>query len=384
MAINIRCQKCKADMKLGSKKCPKCGESIPRNKTYRVIVWVNGKRVSRSVNNLELAREIETKIKSHAARGEFGIQKKQAAITLADVWEKYLPWAKGNKKSWRDDQYYYHKHLELVFGDKPLDRISPFDIEKMMTTMKKSKSKRGTPYAPATIKHQVVLLTRLYSVAEKWGLYSGDNPCRKVKKPKLNNQVTEFLSDEELNRLLDTLDQWHNKMTASFILFCLFTGLRRGELFKLQWEKDIDLERQTMTLRDPKGTIDQKLPLSDKAVNVLHSIPKEYDTPWVFYGKNGQQRTDFKGPWGRIKKAAGLPANFRLHGLRHHFASSLVSNGMDLFTVQKLLCHKDSKMTMRYAHLSDKAMRNAVKLSDSLQAKKWLEDKVVNLDERRN
>jgi integrase len=317
------------------------------------------------VDNLELAKDIEAKLKMEIIRGQFDIKKPKATITLQEVWEKYLPWAKVNKKSWRNDQYYYGHHLQPVFGEKALDDISPFDIEKFMLFMKKGKSKRGRPYAPATIKHQVVLLNRLYSLAEHWELYSGNNPCKKVKKPKLNNQVTEFLTNKELLRLIDVLNGWHNKMSSSFVLFCLYTGLRRGELFKLQW-KYVDLERWTMTLKDPKGVVDQVLPLSDKAVAVLHNIPREYETPWVFYGKNGRQRTDFKGPWLRIKKAAGLPDDFRLHGLRHHFASSLVSAGVDLYTVQKLLCHKDSTMTMRYAHLADKTLRDAVKLSDKL------------------
>lgn len=290
-------------------------------------------------------------------------------MTLNELWSKYLPWAQQNKKTWRDDAYHYQKHLKPEFGEKRLDDITPFHIEAFIIKMKKGVSKRNTPYSAATIKHQLLLLTRLYSLSEKWGDYSGDNPCRKVKKPKLNNQVTEFLSEQEIERLLQVLDSWHNKMTVAFILFMLHTGLRRGELFKLQW-KDINFDNKAMTLRDPKGKIDQTLPLSDKAVEILKNVPTEFETSWIFYGKDGQQRKDFKGPWLRVKSAAGLPESFRLHGLRHHYASSLVSNGVDLFTVQKLLCHKDASTTQRYAHLADKALRDAVNLSDALLAPK--------------
>ena len=383
MAILTRCKKCKNEIKLSLKKCSKCGATIPtRGKIYKVIVKHLGIKRTKTVGTLELAREIETKLKDQITRGEFNLQKEKAAITLHEVWEKYLPWAKVNKKTWLNDQYHYNRHLEPVFGDKGLDTIAPFDIEKFMLEMKKSKSKRGTPYAPATVKHQVVLLTRLYSVAGQWGLYTGDNPCQKVKKPKLNNQVTEFLSDDELSSLLVTLDEWPNRMSAGFVLFLLHTGLRRGELFKLQWG-NVDLARQSMVLKDPKGKLDQTLPLSDKAIDVLNNLPKEYKTPWIFYGKAGKQRTNFKGPWDRIKKAAGLPQDFRLHGLRHHFASSLVSAGVDLYTVQKLLCHKDAAMTMRYAHLADKTLRDAVNLSDTLLEKKEVAQ-VVNMKAYKN
>lgn len=374
MAILLRCKNCKNEMKISAKKCHHCGSYVPaKGKIYKVIVRHNGLKKTKTVDSLELAREVEGKFKVDVARDELGLQKKKPAPTLNQIWDKYSPWAKENKKSWKTDKYYYEKHLQPVFGDKRLDAISPFDIEKLIASMKKTKrvikKKEGQeikkPYALATIKHQVVLLTRLYSVAEKWGLYSGDNPCRKVKKPKLNNQKTGFLSDDELIRLFDTLDKWPNKMSAGFVSFLLYTGLRRGELFKLTWS-DIDMNRETVTLKNPKGQIDQTLPLSKKAIEVLKNIPKEFNTPWVFYGKDGGQRKEFKGAWLRIKKAAKLPEDFRLHDLRHHFASALVSAGKDLYTVQKLLCHKDASTTQRYAHLADKTLRDAVNLSDDL------------------
>ena len=380
MAINIHCKKCATDMRLTSKLCPKCETPIPaRGRTYRVVVRVNGKRKSQLVTNLELAREIEGKLKKDNLRNEHDLTEPVAAPTLNAVWQKFLPWAKVHKKSWRTDDYYYRKHLQPLFGDKTLNQISPFDIEKLILKMKKDKNQHGKPFAPATIKHQLVLLSRLYSVAEMWGLYNGPNPCKKVKKPKLNNQKTEFLTDDELARLLDVLETWPDGMTIAFVRFAMFTGIRRGEMFKLKW-KDVDMVRQTAKLVDPKGKEDQVVPLSNEAIKVLHDIPREYDTPYIFYGKNGQQRADFSGPWGRIRKAVKLPGGFRLHGLRHNFASTLVSNGVPLYTVQKLLCHKDAKTTQRYAHLADQTLRDAVELSDQLFTPK--KTKITRLEKK--
>ena len=79
------------------------------------------------------------------------------------------------------------------------------------------------------------------------------------------------------------------------------------------------------------------------------------------------QRTDFKGPWQRIRKAAGLPEDFRFHGLRHHFASMLVSSGIDLTIVRELLTHTDLSTTQRYhPHLRPGAVREAVRKSGEL------------------
>jgi integrase len=158
----------------------------------------------------------------------------------------------------------------------------------------------------------------------------------------------------------------------------LFTGLRRGELFKLAWD-DVDFERGIITLRDPKSGKTENIPISIKALEVLKAL--EVTSPFVFPGKDGKQRVEFNGPWQRIRKAADLPAGFRFHGLRHHFASTLVSAGVDLLVVQKLLTHKDAKTTARYAHLAPGAIRDAALRSGDLLTPKRGKGKVINLTE---
>ncbi|WP_024334622.1 tyrosine-type recombinase/integrase [Desulfotignum balticum] len=368
MAINIHCMECKSDLKLGSKVCSNCGAKVPKNKKYRVIVRVNGKRVSRIAGNLVLARDIESKLKTDISRDEFDIQKKKPAMTLNEFWEeKYLSWLKVNKKSWKIDQYNFNKNLSPALGKQTLDAISPFDIEKFVLLLKKRKSRQGKPLSASYIKHQLVLLTRIFNVASQWGIFTGQNPCNKVKKPRLNNQIVEFLSADELTRLINTLDTWTDRMQASIVSFSFYTGMRPSEIFKLEW-RDIDFENATITLRDPKGTLDQILPLSGKAIEVLRSVPKEFDTPFVFYSSKGKQRKTIRHGWQKIKEAAGIHESFRYYDFRHNFASYLVSSGVSLYQVQKLLTHKDSSTTMRYAHLSDKSLRDTVNRSDELLA----------------
>jgi len=384
MAILIRCKKCKTEMKLSTKKCKKCKAAIPaKGKTYKVIVRYQGEKTTRTTTNLELAKNIESSMKVDIAKGEYKVQKKKPAITLHSFWkEQYFPWLKENKKSWNIDNYNYKNHLKPAIGKKSLDLITPFDIEKIVLSLKKRKNKQGKPLAAATIKHQLILLNRIFNVAEQWGIFSGQNPCKKVKKPKLNNQVTEYLSSNELSSLLDVLETWEDRMQASIVLFSLYTGVRPKEVFKLEW-RDIDYEKKTVTLRDPKGVLDQILPLSPKALNVLEDVPKEYDTPFIFYSVSGKQRKTIRHGWKQIKELAGIHKSFRYYDLRHNFASYLVSSGESLYTVQKLLCHKDSKTTQRYAHLADETLRDAVNLSDNLLEPK-AKGEVVNLGVHKN
>ena len=88
----------------------------------------------------------------------------------------------------------------------------------------------------------------------------------------------------------------------------------------------------------------------------------------MFPGRGGKQRTEIRRPIDRIRKAAGLPPDFRpLHGLRHTYASMLASSGqVDLYTLQKLLTHKSAAMTQRYAHLRDEALHRASDVAGDL------------------
>lgn len=382
MAIQIYCDRklengkpCKTSNALNARKCSRCGAEFARDRKYRVCVSVKGQRVNRIVQNLTIAREVESTIKSDLVRGEYDVKHHRVdkTPTLNDVWEKYLPWAKEHKGTWRDDQYHYGKHLEPRFGSKRLDAILPIDIERMKLELKRGRNKHGNPYAKATIKHQLVLLKRLFNVAIKWDLFDGKNPVSQVTLPKLDNQKTEFLTEEELQRLQETLDTWPIRESVDFIRFALFSGLRRGELFKLTWD-DVDFDRSTVTLRGTKGGKTTTVPINEEALEVLRNL--DIKSTFVFPGEDGQQRKDFKGPWLKIRQAAGLPQGFRFHGLRHHFASTLVSNGVDLYTVGKLLSHKNSSTTQRYAHLGDESLRKAMAKAGELLKTKLSTEKV--------
>ena len=167
----------------------------------------------------------------------------------------------------------------------------------------------------------------------------------------------------------------------------LFTGMRRGEILKLEW-KDVDFQRGFVSIRDPKGGDDQMIPLNDAARGILESIPKT-NNPYVFPGPSGNQKPAMNRLFTkRIKKKANLPQNFRpMHGLRHVYASMIASSGkVDMYQLQKLLTHKDPRMTQRYAHLRDEALKRASDvaddiLSDIVNAKE--DEKVVNFKDHK-
>jgi integrase len=176
------------------------------------------------------------------------------------------------------------------------------------------------------------------------------------------------------------IDKDYDIQAANFMRMVLFTGMRRGELFKLKWD-DIDFDKGFIHIRQPKGGKDQTMPLNQAARELLENHRRNADAPYVFPGRGGKQRTEIRRPVDRIRKAAGLPPDFRpLHGLRHTYASMLASSGqVDLYTLQKLLTHKTAAMTQRYAHLRDQALRQASDLAGDLINQAVNGRKVVNL-----
>jgi integrase len=184
--------------------------------------------------------------------------------------------------------------------------------------------------------------------------------------PRVNNLKTEDLTPKQLKTLLDTISADTHPQAGPMMKLALFSGMRRGELFRLKWA-DVDFHRGQIYIRDPKGVEDQIIPLNDAARNLLEKHPRT-KSEYVFPGRDGYQRTEIKRAVNEIKKKAGLPKDFRpLHGLRHVYASGLASSGeVDLYTLQRLLTHKDPKTTMRYAHLRDEGLRRAANLAGDL------------------
>ena len=364
MGIFLRCPKCKSDHKLGTEECGKCGHSLKSDRKFKVAIkLIDGRRAVRIVDTLTLAKRMESSLKGKVAeRKHLGVIQ---SPYLLEIWIKYLDWARKNKKSWRDDKYRWDKHVSDFVQDRRMNALYPKDIEAILNKMEKSP---GKEHAAATRKHVFVLIKRVYNWAIQLGHYNGPNPAANLKPPKVKNLKTECLTREQLGDLLVTLNHWKNQRAALIVKFALYTGLRQNEILGLKWG-DLDLEKGFVTLHDPKG-LPTTLPIAEEAKSILaqaETLKPSDSCNVVFPNKHGQRRVSFYKIWSRIRDAAGLPADFRFHGLRHTFASYLASSGeVDLYQLQKLLNHQSSAMTQRYAHLLDEALRRGANVADKV------------------
>ena len=228
-------------------------------------------------------------------------------------------------------------------------------VSKRKDELKKELGKKKLKLA--TIRHALEVLNRISNFAAKNGICPGISFV--VEMPKVNNIKTEDLSPEELERLFEVLDNEQDVQAANLIRLALYTGMRRGELFSLKWN-DINFRRKTIAINDPKGGVDQNIPLNEIAEKILKNHPKT-GSEFVFPAQNGGRLKKSPSSLNRIKIKAQLPEDFRiLHGQRHVYASTLASSGkVDLYTLQKLLTHKSASMTQRYAHLRNEALMDA-------------------------
>lgn len=289
-------------------------------------------------------------------------RKIEARNTIDKIWVTYQN-AHPEHKSKAKDISRYNVHIATRFGNMCPDELRTSDID----AFKKESLKAGK--SEGTIQRVISQLRAIINFGVKRGLCLPINPNKLViESIHVDNQKTEMLSPEQVIRLKEALDAEKDQNAVALIRLAMVTGMRKGALLALKWD-DCDFERSIIVLRgeNAKNGMTEYIPMNDAARAILQAIMKT-DSAYIFPGRNGEKRKDYRRIARRVKRNAGLPEDFRpLHGLRHHFASFLASSGkVDLYTLQKLLTHSSPQMTQRYAHLADEAMKKASNVANGI------------------
>lgn len=296
-------------------------------------------------------------------------QAAKAAITFREVFaEHYLPHIKENRRSERatkTESGLFRRWIDPIIGHKILSAIVALDLERI----KRDMAKAGR--APRSIEYALAVVRQVFNHATNHDLFVGKNPAAgaagggKVKRPKVDNRRMRFLTRKEANdllALLATVSQDVHDMS----LFALHTGARAGEVFALTWA-DIDLAGGLITIKDTKTSRNRPAFMTEAVKGMLLARPKGQPSELVFPSRNGKLIAQISHSFGKAVDQMGFNEGISdrrqrvtFHTLRHTFASWLVENGTDIYTVQELLGHSDLKLTARYAHVGENAMRSAV------------------------
>lgn len=306
------------------------------------------------------ARKEAMRLLSEAAQGGDPVEAKQTARkaeTIADLADQYLTHhakPKKREKSVANDVSMLNAIIIPELGNRKVAEVGHRDIQALHNSL------RETPYRA---NRTLALLSKMFALSVRWG-WRHDNPAKGVERfPE--NKRHRWLSDAELARLVAALNEHPNQNAANAIRLQLLTGARIGEVLSAEWT-DFDLARRVWV--KPSHHTKQKrtehLPLSSATIALLQAIKERADPshPFVFPGKKlGQPLKELKRFWHSVTTSAEL-SDYRIHDNRHTHASHLVSSGLSLPVVGRLLGHTNPLTTQRYAHLADDPLRAAAEI----------------------
>jgi integrase len=320
------------------------------------IWWINyydqnRRRIQESSHstNKRDAEKLHALRKSEVLRG---VYRQPLRITLEEFGERYMEYAKVNKRSWlRDEQML--QHLSSFFRpERQLSDITPPDIEGYKLNRKKVVS-------GSTVNRELALLKRMFNLAIDWDLYLGSNPVRKVKFfQELNTGIRVLTQEEERNLLQNAAP-----FIQDIIRFALNTGLRIGEIFSLLWSQ-VDCEKAILNVFASKTGKIREVPMNSEALNVLEAWAMGRKNEFVFYNfETGKPFVDLSAGFALACRKAGI-TGVTWHTLRHTFASRLLDRGVNIIAVKELLGHSTVIVTMRYTHTNlDSKVRAVGKLA---------------------
>jgi integrase len=182
------------------------------------------------------------------------------------------------------------------------------------------------------------------------------NPFDLVKGISQPETYREFLTKEELIRLANTSTP--TEAMKNSCLFSALTGMRMGDIMSLTWSKVQHSESMGYFVRFSmnKTKSEETLPLSNEAIALL-GAPSDSPESFVFPGYNFNAHYSELQRW--LQKA-GITKKITFHNFRHTFATLQLAEGTDIYTVSKLLGHKNIHTTQIYGKVMDKTKTEAM------------------------
>ena len=319
------------------------------------------------------AEKVIAKRKAEIAENKFlDVRKDPDPIKFHEFAKEYLPIALANRKQSekiKQRELSIMRTLDREFGEKNIAEITNWNIEQW-------KKKRREKVKPATVNRDLGVLKCMLKKAVEWKRLK-ENPARQVKLFKTQGRLR-FLMPDEVRLLISNCSN-HLK---PIVTVAAHTGLRKTELLTLT-RAQVDFDLGIITITNTKNGERRHIPMNETVRSTLKSIKGDGEYYFESMIKRGE-------PLSRIDKAFGYALerskilDFKFHDLRHCFASILIMNGADLYSVSELLGHKNVQITKRYAHLSPNYKKQSVAILDRVMSQnppheKSQERKVANL-----
>ncbi len=285
---------------------------------------------------------------------------------LKDAWQLYnsLTLCDDSKKGVRTELRRWELHLSHL-EQREISSIKKLDLARLRCHLEKKN------LSPQTIYHCLSLLRRVLYTAKEYEL--SDTKLPSFQMPKVKNQRYRFLSIDEANMLITCLSNrkfFSSMLWRDLTVVSLNTGLRPNELFNLR-RCHISLKNKIIYVAESKNGDSGYIKMKPIVASICQKHLPGSREALLFHKENGESFTQAGSPFRRAVKLCRFNEDITdplykvvFYTLRHTFASWLVMQGVPLYSVGKMLGHKTTIMTQRYAHLSPDYMNSIDKLPD--------------------
>lgn len=270
------------------------------------------------------------------------------ALTIGEALSRYRELITPSKRSAKTEQYRIGNICRTPIASIKLVDCTPYHIaaHRDMRMISPHPNKAGETIGPATVKHELMLLSHLFNVAgSEWGIENLDNPVSKVRKPVTPPGRTRRLRAYEEKKLMRALRSHPNPYLMPLVSLALETGARQGELLGLQWEH-ISFRKRVAHLPTTKNGDSRDIPLTRAAVEILKGMDPKEEGRIFDYSPTG-----IKSSWKSLTSRLKIK-DFHFHDLRHEAISRFFEKGLDAIEVSTISGHKSMQMLKRYTHLS--------------------------------
>ena len=325
---------------------------------------VTGQQVKRKLGVYPFLSIQQARRMVHALRAEvfeidelISTRKQAPTVTLNDLYEEYFDeWNASSRKkalTIKTDRSRYQSQVSVRFGKTLVHEITHVNATEFIHKLKRGNQGRTAGMLSSFFNYLLML-----GVVTK-------NPFAKIKvaPPRTIHRYFDETELRQLARGLEHLEMdGENPIPIALIRCLLITGRRVGELRELRW-RNVNFHAQIIEVEDGKVGA-QTHPVSEQFLSIVDSLRRENSTPdsFVFHGMTLDRPYMGMDKFKRRLHAVAPIAPWRIHDLRHNFASQLVNQGTDLYVVKELLGHRSYTSTQRYAHLGPSKLRDGLQV----------------------
>jgi integrase len=314
---------------------------VPRGERWLARIAVKGyPKQNKTFDTLADAKAWATAIEAAMHNRSFVDVSKAKDITLKDLILRFRE-VEIPKRNYDNKSEYYRLG---AIANREIGAYSIYNLTPMVVAQ--YRDERLLEVGPASVARELANIQGIINHARsEWGL-NIENPCYKVKKPRLPPGRERLLSEGELALLMHELSPVGHALRNPYMLplaqVALESAMRRGELLKLTWSK-LDLEKRTAFLAITKNGKARTVPLSMRAVEILSSLPRTESRVFPIT----QLVVDCA--WKRACKRAGIE-DFHFHDLRHMATTRLAKKLPNVIELSRVTGHSNPKNLARYYH----------------------------------